>query len=92
LKFLNDVTTHPDAILTHSASNVHSDTSYLCKSKAKSRTGGYFFLSSNAEDPRDNEAVLNIAIFEECDVIGSRSGNCCTIFLIQDMPFKLERP
>ena len=38
-------------------------------------------MSSNAEDPRDNGAVLNIAIFEEFDVIGSRIGNFCTIFL-----------
>ena len=65
LKFLDYVTTHPDAILTYSASNmilnVHSDAPYLCNPKAKSRAGGHFFLSNNAEDPRDNGAVLNIA-------------------------------
>ena len=65
LKFLDYVTTHPDAILTYSASNmilnVHSDASYLCEPKAKSRAGGHFFLSNNEEDPRDNGAVLNIA-------------------------------
>ena len=40
LKFLDYVRTHPDGILTYSASNmilnVHSDASYLCKPKAKS--------------------------------------------------------
>ena len=65
LKFLNDVTTHPDAIPTYSASNmilnVHSDALYLCEPKAKSRAGGHFFLSNNEEDPQDNGAVLNIA-------------------------------
>jgi len=65
LKFLDYVTTHPDAILTYSASNmilnVHSDASYLCEPKAKSRAGGHFFLSNNEEDPQDNGAVLNIA-------------------------------
>ena len=57
--------TQSDAILTYSASNVtlnvHSDASYLCEPKAKSRVGGHFFLSNNAEDPRENGAVLNIA-------------------------------
>ena len=65
LKFLDYVTTHPDAILTFSASNmvlnVHSDASYLCEPKAKSRAGGHFFLSDDAADPRDNGAVLNVA-------------------------------
>ena len=59
------MTTHPDAILTYSARNmildVHSNTSYLCKPQAENRAGGHFFLSANAEDPRDNGAVLNIA-------------------------------
>ena len=41
LQFLNYVATHPDTILAYSTSsmvlNVHSDASYLCKSKAKNR-------------------------------------------------------
>ena len=57
--------THPDAILTHSKSsmviNVHSNASYLCEPKAKSRAGGHFFLSNNDDDPANNGAVLNIA-------------------------------
>ena len=65
LRFLDYVTTHPDAILTFGRSsmilNVHSDASYLCEPKAKSRVGGHFFLSDNAKDSRDNGAVLNIA-------------------------------
>ena len=65
LKFLDYVTTHPDAILTYSTSNmilnVHSDKLYLCKPKVKSRAGGHFFLSNNEEDPRDNGTVVNIA-------------------------------
>ena len=64
-KFLDYVTSHPDAILTFSASNmvlnVHSDASYLTEPKARSRAGGHFFLSDNSEDPRDNGAVLNTA-------------------------------
>jgi hypothetical protein len=65
LQFLDYVASHPDAILTYSASNmvlnVHSDASYLCEPKAKSRAGGHFFMSNNGEDPADNGAVLNIA-------------------------------
>ena len=46
LKILDYVATHPDAILTYEKSdmvlNVHSDASYLIKSKARSRAGGHF--------------------------------------------------
>ena len=41
--------------------NVHSDALYLCKPKTKIRADGRFFLSNNAENQRDNGAVLNIA-------------------------------
>ena len=49
LKFLDYAATHPDAILTFNASNmvlnVQSDASYLTKPKARSRSGGHFFMS-----------------------------------------------
>ena len=65
LKFLDYVATHPDKILTFSASeivlNVHSDASYLTEPKARSHAGGHCFLSANGYDPKDNGAVLNIA-------------------------------
>ena len=65
LKFLDYVTTHPDAILTFSASNmilnIHSDASYLTEPKARSRAGGHFYMSSNSTHSKDNGAVLNIA-------------------------------
>ena len=44
--FLNYVASHPDAILTFSASsmllNLHSDASYLIETKARSKAGGNF--------------------------------------------------
>ena len=40
---------------------VHSDASYLTEPRARSRAGGHFFMSDNAEDPRNNGAVLNIS-------------------------------
>jgi hypothetical protein len=64
LRLLDCVTTHPDTILSFSRSsmvlNIHIDVSYLCEPKAKIRTGGHFFLSDNASDPRNNGTVLNI--------------------------------
>ncbi len=39
---------------------VHSDVSYLSKPSALSQVDCLFFCSSNAEDPLDNGAVLNI--------------------------------
>ena len=54
-----------EAVLTYHTSNmklaVHSDASYLSKSKARSRTGGHFFLSSDSPVLNNNGAVLNIA-------------------------------
>ena len=65
LKILDYVATHPDAILTYEKSdmvpNVHSDASYLTKSKARSRAGGHFFMSQDVLNAKNNGAVLNIA-------------------------------
>jgi hypothetical protein len=63
--FLNYAATHRDAIIIYLASNkvivIHSNASYLSKSKACSQAGGYFFMSSDTNDPDNNRAVLNIA-------------------------------
>jgi hypothetical protein len=54
-----------EAILTYHASNmvlaIHRDAGYLNESKARSRAGGHFFLSSNVQNPPNNGAVLTIA-------------------------------
>jgi hypothetical protein len=64
--FLDNTATHKDVILTYRRSNmvvltIHSNTSYLSKSKARSQAGGHFFLSSDTEDPINYGAVLNLA-------------------------------
>jgi hypothetical protein len=50
-QLLNYCATHPDAAIRYSASemilHVHSDASYLSSSNARSRVGGFFFLSSD---------------------------------------------
>ena len=40
---------------------VHSDASYLSKSKARSQSDGNFFMSKDISFPPNNGAVLNIA-------------------------------
>jgi hypothetical protein len=64
-QLLDYLATQEDAVLTYNRSEmimaVHSDASYLCEPKAKSRAGGHFFMSTNAEIPTNNGAILNIA-------------------------------
>ena len=64
-QLLDYLATQEEAVLTYSASDmtlaVHSNAGYLNEPKARSRAGGHFFLSNNAEIPPNNGAVLNIA-------------------------------
>ena len=50
-KLLDYAATHPDAVVRFTASgmvlHIHSDASYLSAPKAKSRAGGYFYLSDD---------------------------------------------
>ena len=54
-QLLNYCASHPNAILRYHSSgmvlHVHSDASYLSEKHARSRAGGYFFLSSPLLDP-----------------------------------------
>jgi hypothetical protein len=64
-QLLNYLGTQDKGGLSYNASDmilaVHSDASYLSKSKACSRAGGHFFLSSDTQLPANNGAILNIA-------------------------------
>ena len=64
-QFLDYAATHPDAVLTYKKSDmvlaVHSDASYLCEPKARSRAGGHFFMSSDTKMPPNNGAVLTVS-------------------------------
>ena len=69
LWLLNYATTHPNATIRYTASDmvlhIHSDASYLSKSRASSRAGGHYFLSDISPDmskppttrPRINGAI-----------------------------------
>ena len=54
-----------EAVLTYRASemilSIHSDASYLSESKARSRSGGNFFMAGNEDIPPNNGAVLNVS-------------------------------
>jgi len=60
-QLLNYAATHPEAVLQFHASdmilNIHSIASYLSETKARSRAGGYFYLSSNDKNPPLNGAI-----------------------------------
>jgi hypothetical protein len=64
-QLLDYLATQEEAVLTYNSSEMilaaHSDASYLSEPNARSRAGGHFFLSNNAEIPPNNGAILNIA-------------------------------
>jgi hypothetical protein len=64
-QFLDYAATHLDAIVTYHTSDMvlagHSNASYLSESKARSRAGGHFFMSTNTARSPNNGAVLIIA-------------------------------
>ena len=59
------IATQEEAMITYRRSDmklaVHSDASYLRKPKARSRSGGQFFLSNKSTIPKISGAILNIA-------------------------------
>ena len=64
-QFMDYAYSIPDAIVTYKASKmvlaIHSNASYLSESKARSRAGGHFYLSNDANFPPNNGAVLNLS-------------------------------
>jgi hypothetical protein len=78
-QLLNYAATHPDAQLCYHASDmvlhVHSDASYQSESKARSRAGGFFFMSSSATnftttiDPTASPPPLNGPVHVPCTIL-----------------------
>ena len=64
-QLLDYATTHPDAIVTYTASDMvlagHSDASYISETNARSRAGGHFFMSADSPNPPNNGTVLTIS-------------------------------
>ena len=77
IKLLNYAATHPDAVIRFHRSgmvlHIHSDASYLSETEARSRAGGYFFLS-DAYDPANTQAPppkINGAIHIVSTIMGN---------------------
>ena len=64
-QFLDYVASQEKAVLTYQASDMilvmYSDALYFSESKARSRSGGHFFIAGNEDIPQNNGAVLNIS-------------------------------
>ena len=78
LQFLNYAATHPDAKIRFTASEmhlwIHSDSSYLNEPKARSRAGGFFYLSDKPKLPilpTDTAPPLNGPIHINSKVINT---------------------
>ena len=76
-KLLNYAATHPDAAILFKASkmilHIHSDASYLSEPKARSRAGGYFFLSDDTDATQQGPTspMLNGAIHIVSSIMGN---------------------
>ncbi len=75
---LDYVATHPDAILSYAKGDmildIHSNTSYLSELKARSRTGGQFFLSNGTD-----KACQYLPNRQIRHVLGGRSQTWCAL-------------
>jgi hypothetical protein len=76
IQLLNYCAAHPDAVIRFHASgmilHIHSDASYLSESEARSRAGGFFFLSSpvlGTPDPNAPPPPSNGAIHIHCSIM-----------------------
>jgi len=67
-KLLNYAATHLDAVVRYNKSGmilqIHSDTSYLSETEARSRASGFFYLGDNTDEssPEASPPTLNGAI------------------------------
>ena len=75
-QFLDFAATHPSSILKYKASDMHlwahTDASYLSESKARSRCGGFYYLSARPSLPitsNDNPPPLNGPIMANSKII-----------------------
>jgi hypothetical protein len=78
-QLLNYAATHPDATIRYHASSmilhVHSDASYLSAPKARSRAGGFFFLSNGytpnnvAPSPTATPPATNGSVHTPCTLM-----------------------
>ena len=75
LKFLDYVASHPNTVLTYSTSsmtlNVHSNASYLIKTKAHIQAGGHFSFLTMQQTRLTMGGIEHCPDSKTCDVISS---------------------
>jgi hypothetical protein len=86
-KLLNYCSTHPDATIRYHASdmmlNIHSDAGYLNKPKARSRSGGHFFMSSTPKNgvQQHNGSILTLSAIPRMVVASAAEAETGALFL-----------
>jgi hypothetical protein len=74
-----------EAVLTYHASDmvlaIHSNAGYLNDSKARSRVGGHFLMSSNPQNPQNNGTVLTIAQIIDAIMLSAAEAELGALFI-----------
>jgi hypothetical protein len=84
-----------DEAVTYQASDmilaVHSDAGYSNGTKAQSKTGGHFFLSSNVQNPPNSGAVLTIAQIIDAVVSSAAEAELGALFINAEEAVHMRR-
>jgi hypothetical protein len=87
VQILNYCSSHPDSKIRFTASdmilNIHSNAGYLNDSKARSRSGGHFFMSSNPKNGQQqhNGALLTVSKILRMVVASAAEAEIGALFL-----------
>eukprot|EP00957_Ditylum_brightwellii_P144606 11015689-Ditylum_brightwellii.AAC.1 len=75
--------TYPNAMVQFHASDmilhIHSNAAYMVLPEARSRTGGYFYLSSKPDEANTKPIPINGAIHSKCSTIRNVMGSAAEV-------------
>ena len=85
-QLLEYLATQEEAVITYNAGNmkvvVHSDVSYLSEPQARSRAGGYSFLSKEFTVPQNNGALINISHIIKHVMLSAKEAELAAFYII----------
>jgi hypothetical protein len=85
MQLLDYLATQEEAIISYNASDmilqVHSDAGYANKKRARSRTGGHFFLSNNSSSAPNNGAILTMSTIIKAVMSSAAEAELGALFL-----------
>jgi len=85
MQLLDFLATQEEAIISYNASNmilqVHSNAGYANKKRARSRTGGHFFLSNNSSSAPNNGAILTMSTIIKAVMSSAAEAELGALFL-----------